>query len=57
MDASLFYTFMDHYKVGVQATNLLKNNTILDVGYADYHPRYDWIETDRTIDVVLRANW
>ncbi len=57
VDASLFYTFMDHYKVGVQATNLLKNNTVLDVGYADYHPRYDWIETDRTIDVVLRANW
>jgi TonB-dependent receptor len=57
VDASIFYTFMDHYKIGVQATNLLKNNTILDVGYADYHPRYDWIETDRKVAVILRANW
>ena len=57
VDASVFYTFMDHYKIGVQATNLLKSNTILDVGYADYHPRYDWIETDRKFAIILRANW
>jgi len=35
----------------------LKSNTILDVGYADYHPRYDWIETDRKFAIILRANW
>lgn len=57
VDASVFYTFLDHYKIGVQATNLLKSNTILDVGYADYHPRYDWIETDRKVAIILRANW
>lgn len=57
VDASLFYTVLDHYKIGVQVTNLLKSNTILDVGYQDYHPRYDWIETDRKIAVVLRASW
>jgi TonB-dependent receptor len=57
LDGSIFYSFLDHYKVGIQGTNLLKTNTILDVGYADYHPRYDWIETDRTLSLVLRANW
>ncbi len=57
LDGSIFYTFMDHYKIGIQATNLLKPTTHLDVGYADFHPRYDWIETDRKIALVLRAQW
>ncbi|MDE1937537.1 MAG: TonB-dependent receptor [Alphaproteobacteria bacterium] len=57
LDGSIFYTFMSHYKIGIQATNLLKSSTILDVGYTNYHPRYDWIETDRKISLVLRANW
>ncbi len=57
LDGSIFYTFMDHYKIGVQATNILKSTTILDAGYANFHPRYDWIETDRKISLVLRASW
>ncbi len=57
LDGSLLYTFMEHYKIGVQVTNILKTQTVLDVGYADYHPKYDWIETDRKFSVVLRANW
>ena len=57
LDGSVFYSFMDHYKIGLQATNILKTNTILDVGYTDFHPRYDWIQSDRKISIVLRANW
>jgi TonB-dependent receptor len=57
LDGSIFYTFLDHYKLGIQATNLLRATTILDVGYADFHPRYDWIETDRKVSLILRANW
>ena len=57
LDASVFYTFMEHYKIGVQATNLLHTTTILDVGYSDFHPRYDWIDNDRKVAIVLRANW
>lgn len=57
LDASVFYDFLDHYKVGVQATNVLNTTTVLEVGYADYHPRYDWIDTDRKISLILRANW
>ncbi len=57
LDGSVFYSFMDHYKIGVQATNLLKTTTFLDVGYTDFHPRYDWIETDRKFSVILRAQF
>ena len=57
LDGSVFYSFMGHYKIGIQATNLMKQTTILDVGYSDFHPRYDWIETDRKISIILRANW
>ncbi|NIK89655.1 TonB-dependent receptor [Rhizomicrobium palustre] len=57
LDSSVFYDFLDHYKVGVQATNLLNTTTVLDVGYTDYHPRYDWIDTDRKISLIFRANW
>jgi TonB-dependent receptor len=57
LDASVFYDFLDHYKVGIQATNIMNDTTVLDVGYTDYHPRYDWIDTDRKISLIFRANW
>jgi TonB-dependent receptor len=57
LDGSIFYTLWDNYKIGIQATNILKPKTILDVGYADFHPRYDWIETDRKVSLVLRATF
>lgn len=57
LDGSIFYTFMTHYKIGIEATNLLHSTTILDVGYANFHPRYDWIDEDRKISLVFRANW
>jgi TonB-dependent receptor len=57
LDASVFYDFLDHYKVGVQATNLMNATTVLDVGNTNYHPRYDWIDTDQKISLIFRANW
>jgi TonB-dependent receptor len=57
LDGSIFYSFMDHYKVGIQGTNLLTPTTHLDVGYSTFHPRYDWIETDRKVAIILRAQW
>ena len=57
LDGSILYTFMEHYKVGLQVTNITKAPTTLDAGYADYHPKYDWIDTDRKYSIVLRANW
>jgi TonB-dependent receptor len=57
IDASIFYTFFDHYKIGVQGVNLLKAKTFLDVGGSSYHPRYEWVDADRKLSVVLRASW
>ena len=57
LDGSVLYTIFDHYKFGVQVTNMLKTQTKLEVGYADYHRPYDWINTDRKYSVVLRASW
>ncbi|MDE2184566.1 MAG: TonB-dependent receptor [Alphaproteobacteria bacterium] len=57
LDGSLFYSFLDHYKLGIEVTNIIKSRTILDVGYADFHPRYDWIDTDRKYSIELRARW
>jgi TonB-dependent receptor len=57
LDGSLLYTFLEHYKIGVQATNLLHAKTFLDVGSAAYHPRYEWVDSDRKLSVILRANW
>ncbi|MDE2184563.1 MAG: TonB-dependent receptor [Alphaproteobacteria bacterium] len=57
LDGSLLYTFMDHYKVGLQVTNLLKATTVLQVGYSTLHPNYEWVDADRKVSLVLRANW
>jgi TonB-dependent receptor len=57
LDGSILYTFMDHYKVGLQITNALKAMQTLYVGYADFHPKYEWVDADRKISFVVRANW
>ncbi len=57
LDASAFYDFLDHYKVGVQVTNLLRDPIYTDMGYKDFHPRTNIIQTDRKFAIVLRANW
>jgi TonB-dependent receptor len=57
LDGSLFYTLYDHYKIGVQLTNITGEVFYTDQGYADYHPRVNWIEADRKFAVVLRTNF
>lgn len=65
LDASVFYSLGEHWKVGVQATNL--TNTVTKVlmgpsGYADgeidstLYTR-SWFVNDRRYSLVLRANW
>lgn len=58
LDASFLYTFLEHYKVGVQANNLLKQTSILEVGQtvATKHI-YQWVEGERKFSLVLRATW
>ena len=57
LDASVFYSFLDHYKVGVQASNLTGSVYHTDMGYKSFHPRTNWIEQDRKYALILRANW
>lgn len=57
LDSSLFYTFFDHYKAGVQVTNITGANFYTDEGYKDYHPRVNWIKADRKFAFVVRASW
>ncbi|WP_296175171.1 TonB-dependent receptor [uncultured Brevundimonas sp.] len=57
LDGSVFFTVNDRVKLGVQATNLTQERTILRVGYGDRMPRYSWVDTDRRVAVVLRARF
>jgi len=57
LDGSVFYSFNDHVKVGIQGTNLLNSRTFLDVGGAVLHPRYSWTDTDRRIAAAVRVNF
>ena len=57
LDGSIFYTFLDHFKVGVQVTNITGAVYYTDEGYADYHPRVNWIKSDRKFAFVVRTNW
>ena len=55
MDASIIYALNSHFKVGVQATNLLNSRTFLDVGDAKLKPRYSWTDTDRRVAFLVRT--
>jgi hypothetical protein len=57
LDGSLIYTFLEHYKAGVQVTNILKTTTKLELGYPGQITPFEWVDTDRKISLVLRANW
>jgi TonB-dependent receptor len=57
LDGSIFYNITKNVKLGVQGTNLLNSKTFLDVGYADFHPRYSWTVTDRRFAVIARAQF
>jgi TonB-dependent receptor len=55
LDGSILYSFMDHYKIGVQVTNITGSDYYGDRGYEDYHPRCYWVEADRKFSVVFRS--
>jgi TonB-dependent receptor len=57
LDGSILYSITEQYKVGVQATNILNARTYLDVGGANFAPRYSWTDTDRRVAVLLRASF
>ena len=57
LDGSVFYSFMEHYKIGVQVTNITGSLFYTDMGYKDFHPRTNTIQNDRKFAVVLRTNW
>ena len=58
LDGSFLYTIFEHYKVGIQASNLLKQTAVLTVGQtvASQHD-YQWVEGERKFSLVLRASW
>jgi TonB-dependent receptor len=62
LDGSILYTFLDHYKVGFQASNILKQTTVLEIGGlpnlpVTHTPKYEWVEGERKFSIVVRANW
>ncbi|MBT0667906.1 TonB-dependent receptor [Novosphingobium profundi] len=57
LDASILFDVGDHFKIGVQATNLLDSRTYLRVGDPDLKPRYSWTETDRRFAVLVRTRF
>jgi TonB-dependent receptor len=58
VDTSVLYSFLDHYKVGFQVGNLLKQSTILQIGDSkDVAHNFEWIQGDRKLSLVMRANF
>ena len=57
LDGSILYSITPQYKIGVQASNILNARTYLDVGGANFAPRYSWTDTDRRVAVLLRASF
>lgn len=57
LDGSFLVTVAKHFKVGVQATNLLNSRTFLDVGDTNLRPRYSWTDTDRRFAFILRGSF
>jgi len=55
LDGSILYSLTKNVKVGIQATNLLNSRTFLDVGDADFRPRYSWTDTDRRYALLVRG--
>jgi TonB-dependent receptor len=58
LDASVLYTFLDHYKIGFQATNVLKQSTVLQIGDSKSAAHsFEWVEGDRKLSMILRASF
>lgn len=55
LDASFLVSAGEHFKIGVQGTNLLASRTRLRVGDPSLKPIYSWTETDRRIAMVVRT--
>lgn len=55
LDGSILYSLNKHFKVGVQATNILNTRTYLDVGDTNFRPRYSWTDTDRRYALLVRS--
>lgn len=57
-DASALYTLFDHYKVGIQANNLFKQTTVLQIGDSKSAAHsFEWVEGERKLSLILRASW
>ncbi|RYF95772.1 MAG: TonB-dependent receptor [Caulobacteraceae bacterium] len=57
LDGSVFYTINPKVKIGLQGTNLLNERTTLLVGNESRKPPYNWVDTDRRVALVLRAQF
>lgn len=57
LDGSIIVDVNRWVKVGIQAQNLLKAPTYIDVGPVALHPRYAWEQSDRHIAVLLRSKF
>ncbi len=57
LDGSVLFSIDKHFKIGVQATNLLNSRTFLDVGDTNLRPRYSWTDTDRRFAFLIRGSF
>lgn len=57
LDASFIVDVNSHVKVGMQAQNLLKAGTYIDVGPVSLHPRYAWLQSDRHVAFLVRTKF
>jgi TonB-dependent receptor len=55
LDGSVFYSFLEHYKIGAQVTNITGAKFYADNGSTDYHPQRNWVQADRRFSVVFRS--
>jgi TonB-dependent receptor len=57
LDGSVIVDVSRNVKVGLQAQNLTKSPTYIDVGPANLHPRYAWQQGDRHVAFLVRSKF
>lgn len=58
VDTSIQYSFLDHYKVGFQVSNLFKQTTNLMIGDSKSTAHaFEWVEGERKLSLILRASF
>lgn len=57
LDASVFYSLNSHIKVGLQVTNLLAEETELEIGDTKQSANYSWTQGDRRMAFVIRGQF